>query len=124
MTLTHSRNRCSSHQIDGKTWSLGVYTIETDAARAFDKVASILGRPLNFPNSKSVKIAGSRSKGADGAVAGAVETAKSFMASVGTRKVSSIYTGVSENTGRGHQWQSTINVSLEWWVGPEIRKLT
>ena len=87
--------------------------MQADAARAYDKVASVLGRPLNFPNSKSVKIVGQRSEGADEAVADAVEAAKSFVASGGNKKSSgsSIYRGVCENKrGTGHRWKSEIGV--------------
>ena len=96
-------------QIGGKTWNLGHYQSEKDAARAFDKVASVLGRRLNFANSKQVKIVGQRSTGADELVADAMEAAKSFMAS-GGNKQTSIYRGVKENKTRGHRWAPSIKV--------------
>ena len=56
---------------------LGTYELEEDAARAYDKVARILGdRDLNFPNSED--IVGPRSKGAD-QLAAVVEAAKNFV---------------------------------------------
>ena len=39
-------------------------------------MASVLGRPLNFPNSKPVKIVGQRSAGADELVDDAMKAAK------------------------------------------------
>ena len=59
---------------------LGMYDDEADAARAFDKVARVLTRPLNFSGNDGVEVAeGPRSEGADQLVANAVEAAKSFM---------------------------------------------
>ena len=105
-TATHSSHRLA----EGSSGTLAAYEIEKDAARAYDKVASVLGRPLNFPNSEPVKIVGQRTEGADESVADAVEAAKSFVASGGNKK-SSIYTGVSEIKGRGgHRWKSQIKV--------------
>ena len=69
---------CSS-QIDGKKYYLGTYDDEADAARAFDRVASALGRPLNFPEEDESEIIGPRSEGADQAVAEAVKAAETFM---------------------------------------------
>ena len=69
---------CSS-QIDGKDYHLGNYDDEADAARAFDRVASILGRPLNFLEEDESEIIGRRSEGADQAVAEAVQAAETFM---------------------------------------------
>ena len=60
-------------------YSLGTYDDEADAARAFDRVASALGRPLNFPEGNESEIIGPRSEGADQAVAVAVKAAKTFM---------------------------------------------
>ena len=65
-------------QIDGKKHRLGSYDDEADAARAFDRVARVLGRPLNFPEENESEIVGPRSEGADQAVAAAVEAAKTF----------------------------------------------
>ena len=69
---------CSS-QIDGKDYRLGLYDDEADAARAFDRVASVLGRPLNFLEEDESKIIGPKSEGADQAVAEAVQAAETFM---------------------------------------------
>ena len=51
--------------------------MEADAARAFDKVASILGRSTNF--SKPEKISGHRTPGADDSVTKAVKAAHAFL---------------------------------------------
>ena len=69
---------CSS-QIHGKKYYLGTYDDEADAARAFDRVASVLGRPLNFLAEDESEIIGPRSEGADQAVAEAVQAAETFM---------------------------------------------
>ena len=66
-------------QIDGKWHYLGNYDDEADAARAFDRVARVLGRPLNFPEDDESDIVGPRSEGADQAVVTAVEAAKTFL---------------------------------------------
>ena len=58
---------------------LGSYDDEADAARAFDRVARVLGRPLNFPEDDDSDIVGPRSEGADQAVATAMEAAKTFL---------------------------------------------
>ena len=58
---------------------LGNYDDEADAARAFDRVARVLGRPLNFPEDDESEIVGPRSEGADQAVATAMEAAKTFL---------------------------------------------
>ena len=64
---------CPSQFGNERRW-LGTYELEEDAARAFDKVARILGHSdLNFPNSDGLEITGPRSEGADEAVAAAVE---------------------------------------------------
>ena len=68
-----------SLQIDGQRYQLGTYDDEADAARAFDRVASILGRPLNFLEEDESEIVGPRSEGADQAVAEAVQAAVTFM---------------------------------------------
>ena len=60
-------------------YHLGTYDDEADAARAFDRVARVLGRPLNFPEDDESEIVGPRSEGADQAVATAVEAAKTFL---------------------------------------------
>ena len=65
-------------QIDGKGHCLGNYVYKADAAQAFDMVARVLGRPLNFPEDES-EIVGPRSEGADQAVATAMEAAKTFL---------------------------------------------
>ena len=58
---------------------LGTYDDEADAARAYDRVAGVLGRPLNFSEDDESEIVGPRSEGADQAVATAVEAAKTFL---------------------------------------------
>ena len=73
-------------QIDGKRRKLGNYDDEADAARAFDRVARVLGRPLNFPEDDESDIVGPRSEGADQAVATAMETAKTFLGTLDKAK--------------------------------------
>ena len=68
-----------SLQIDGKKYYLGSYDGEADAARAFDRVASVLGRPRNFPEEDEPEVLGLSSKRADQAVAEAVKAAKTFV---------------------------------------------
>ena len=58
---------------------LGMYDEEADAARAFDRVARVLGRPLNLPEDDESEIVGPRSEGADQAVVTAMEAAKTFV---------------------------------------------
>ena len=65
---------------------LGYYDDEADAARAFDRVARVLGRLLNFPEENESEIVGARSEGADQAVATAVEAAKMFVATDKAKK--------------------------------------
>ena len=91
---------------------LGTYKLEEDAARAFDKVARVLGRSgLNFPNSDALKIHGWRSEGADEAVAAAVEDARVFMAAGGLNQTSN-YIGVYRDMESSRpQWKSHIRVS-------------
>ena len=60
-------------------YHLGSYNDEADAARAFNRVASVLGRPLNFPEEDESEIVGPRTEGADQAVAEAVKAAETFM---------------------------------------------
>ena len=69
---------CSS-QIDGKMYQLGTYDDEADTARAFDRVASVLCRPLNLLEEDESEIIGPRSEGANQAVAQAVKAAETFM---------------------------------------------
>ena len=92
--------------------NLGTYELEEDAARAFDKVARVLGRSdLNFPNSDALEIHGPRSAGADIAVAAAVESARTFMAADGKNQTS-IYTGARKHKRSSkNPWQSRIYVS-------------
>ena len=66
-------------QIDGNRHHLGTYDDEADAARAYDRVARVLGRPLNFPEENESQIVGPRSEGADQAVVTAGEAAKTFL---------------------------------------------
>ena len=75
-----------SLQIDGKKHYLGIYDDEADAARAFDRVARVLGRRLNFPEDDESDIVGPRSEGADEAVAAAVEAAKTFLSTDKAKK--------------------------------------
>ena len=94
---------------------LGTYELEEDAARAFDKVARILGRSgLNFQNSYELEIHGPRSEAADKAVAAAVEAASTFVAANGKVSQTSIYTGVSKDKRTNtNPWSSHIRVSSE-----------
>mgnify|MGYP001456849262 CR=1 FL=1 len=73
-------------QIDEKRHYLGLYDDQADAARAFDRVARVLGRPLNFPEDDEWDIDGPRSEGADQAVATAMKAAKPFLATDKARK--------------------------------------
>ena len=74
MRAVPSRIHTSAHtQINYKTYGLGRYAVEADAAAARDVVAKVLGYPLNFK--KTRKITGQRSKSADKLVADAVKTA-------------------------------------------------
>ena len=73
-------------QIDGKKHYLGNYDDEADAARAFDRVARVLGRRLNFPEDDESEIVGRRSEGVDQAVATAMEAAKTFLGTDKTKK--------------------------------------
>ena len=57
-----------------------------------------------------MEIVGQRTEGADEAVADALGAAESFVASGRNKQKTSIYTGVSEHKGWGHQWQSQISV--------------
>jgi hypothetical protein len=41
--------------IDGKLKRLGYFSSEEEAARALDKVAAPLGRPVNFPGEQQKK---------------------------------------------------------------------
>ena len=66
-------------QFDGKLHRLGTYDDEADAARAFDRVARVLCRPLNFPEDDESDIVGPRSEGANQAVAAAMEAAKTLL---------------------------------------------
>ena len=75
-TLAHPHTRTHT-QFNHKTYGLGTYAVEADAAAARDVVATVLGSPLNFK--KPRKITGQRSKGADQAVADAVKAANAFM---------------------------------------------
>ena len=69
---------CSS-QIDEKDYYLGTYDDEADVARAFDRVASVLSRPLNFPEEDESEIVGWSSEVADQAVSEAIKAAETFM---------------------------------------------
>ena len=74
-------------------------------------MARILGRSgLNFPNSDALEIHGWRPKGADKAVAAAVEDARAFVAAGGISQTS-IYIGVFKNPSDTLPCKSKINVS-------------
>ena len=91
---------------------LGTYELEEDAARAFDKVARILGKGLNFPKSDALEINGSRTEGADEAVAVAVEAAQKFVAAGGYNQKTSVYIGVSKGkANKINPWRAQIMVS-------------
>ena len=78
MRAVPSRIRTSAHtQINYKTYGLGRYAVEADAAAARDVVAKALGLRLNFI--KPRKITGQRSEGADQMVADAVKAANTFV---------------------------------------------
>ena len=66
-------------QIDRMMPHLGNYHDEADAARAFDRLARVLCRPLNFPEDDKSEIVGRRSEGADQAVVTSMEAAKTFL---------------------------------------------
>ena len=112
LTRTHS-------QIAGSTTYLGAYEIEADAARAWDKVATALGRreeDLNFKSSgSSLKIVGPRTEGADKLVVDAVETARKFVASGGNVNRTSQYSGVHKHNDK---WWSQIRFgNKNWYLG-------
>ena len=74
-------------------------------------MARILGRSgLNFPNSDALEIHGWRPKGADKAVAAAVEDARAFVAA-GGNNLTSTYVGVYKNPSHPLPWKSQIKVS-------------
>ena len=90
---------------------LGTYELEEDAARAYDKVARILGKGLNFPKSDALDINGPRTEGADEAVAAAVEAAQKFVAAGGNSQTSA-YIGVYKDPkNKTYPWTARINVS-------------
>ena len=91
---------------------LGTYELEEDAARAYDKVARILGKGLNFLDSDELEISGPRTEGADGAVAVAVEAAQKFVAAGGFNQKTSVYIGVRKNQkSKQNPWRARIMVS-------------
>ena len=68
---------------------------------------------LNFPCSDAIETDGWKSKGADKAVAAAVEAARAFVAAGGNNQAS-FYTGVSKDKRTNtNPWQSKIVVSSE-----------
>ena len=56
-----------------------MYDDKANEARAFDRVARVLGRPLNFPEDDASEIVGPRSEGADQAITTAMEAAKTLL---------------------------------------------
>ena len=86
---THVTGHAS--QINGKVWALGSYAADVDAARAWDLVASVLGRPLNFSVSEAVGIDGPRSVGSEQLVKDAIQAATTFVKGTVT------YTGAIAN---------------------------
>ena len=91
---------------------LGTYELEEDAARAFDKVARILGKGLNFPKSDALDINGPRTEGADEAVAVAVEAAQKLVANVGYNQKTSAYIGVcKDQRNKTYPYRARIMVS-------------
>ena len=103
---------CSPLQIDGKTHYLGNYDDEADAARAYDRVARVLGRPLNFPEENESEIVGPRSEAADQAVATAMEAAKTFLGTDEAKKA-------AERAAEVHSQKAT---SVAWTLGTSNRK--
>ena len=82
---------------------LGTYDDEADAARAFDRVARVLGRPVNFPEDDDSDIDGPRSEGADQAVVTAMEAAKTFLVTDKAKKATERATQVqSQNLRASH----------------------
>ena len=79
---------------------LGNYDDEADAARAFDRVARVLGRRLNLPEDDESDIVGPRSEGADEAVAAAVEAAKTFLGTDKAKKAAERAAEVQSQTLR------------------------
>ena len=79
-----------SLQIEGQRYQLGTYDDEADAARAFDRVARVLGRPRNFAKGDELEIIGPSSEGADQAVAEAVQAAKTFLATDKAKKAKKV----------------------------------
>ena len=80
---------------------LGTYDDEADAARAFDRVARVLGRRPNFPEDDESQIVGPRSEGADQAVTTAMEAAKTFLGASNKAKKKA-----AERTKKGAEVQS------------------
>ena len=92
---------------------LGTYDDEADAARAFDRVARVLGRRLNFPEDDESEIVGPRSEGADQAVATAVEAAKTFLATDKTKKAAERPAEVhSQNLRASHGLTESLTAAL------------
>ena len=73
-------------QVVEKLHYLGSYNDEADAARAFDRLARVLGRPLNFPEDDESEIVGPRSEGADQSVTAAMKAAKTLLGTDKTMK--------------------------------------
>ena len=75
-TYTHPLSHAHT-QFNHNYRGLGQYAVEADAAAARDAVAKVLGCPLNFKKPRIIM--GSRTEGADRAVAYAVKAANAFM---------------------------------------------
>ena len=98
-------------QIDGERYFLGTYDKEADAARVFDRVARCFGRSRNFPDDYPLEVVGRRSEGSVKAVTDAMEAGKTFMASGGSKGLTSRYIGVSKTKdSKAHPWWAYIQV--------------
>ena len=100
-------------QFGQKDRKLGTYELEEDAARAYDKVARMLGRSdLNFPNAGGLEIHGQRSEGADTAVAAAVEAARTFVGKKSNESAPGYQVCRGRNTAHGLSIHNAIQKNL------------